>query len=273
MSKPKHPSLFIRNHPTAPQLCPELAKEIGLNESILLLQWEYWMRAEAEERDGELWLRKTEREVQQFFPFWGTGSIHRILQSLVSKGYMVAGSFDTGPGRGAQWLRFDWDKVRTLKSIRVDCSNLEQRLLQKEPKLLQSGATVLNINKDKDIYTANADRSPSSGYKQPKRTKTLLPQDFTITAGMRNWARGIGLTDERIENAHERYVRHVSKVEKKLFPEHWPADWEEWMLNDLNFNGNGRKQTGTEPSEHPTWMASPKPENYFNEMYADFKTE
>ena len=36
---------------------------------------------------------------------------------------------------------------------------------------------------------------------------------------------------------------------------------------------NGQKRGESAPSEHPTWMASPKPENYFNEMYADFKTE
>lgn len=131
--KHKQPRFFLPNNPLAPQLCPELAKEIGLNESILLLQWEFWMRLDAVERDGHFWLRRPVREIQQTFVFWGVGTVHRTIKSLVSKGYMAVGDYPQPTGNPTPWLRFNFDRLTLLKSIKVvfqdgtervpDCSN------------------------------------------------------------------------------------------------------------------------------------------------------
>lgn len=276
MSKTKHPSLFIRNHPTAPQLCPELAKEIGLNESILLLQWEYWMRSESEERDGFLWLRKTEREIHGFFPFWGTGSIHRILQSLVKKGFLVAGSYDTAPGRGAQWFRIEWQTIQTLKSLRVDCSNLEQRLLQKDGNPLQSGAIVFNINKDKDIYTPSGYKQP---LKQPQPKTSHPPEEFEITDWMYLYLeeRCVSFTKKEITDLTDSWrLARLADSEKKRTLEQWRNDWLRYVCTTWNRraqNGNGHKQGEADRNYHSALVAPEKPIGYFDEMYKDFKTE
>lgn len=273
MAKAKLTRCFTPNNPTAPQLCPALAKEIGLNESILLLQWEYWILTEGQERDGHVWLRKTVREIQETFPFWGVATIHRTLQSLVSekRPLLVVGNYDEGPGRASGWFRLNFEALQKLKSIKVDCSIVEQRMFQPGTKFDQNGTSDLISIKDKDIYTDKP--SSPSGYKQPKRVKVLLPADFEVTDGMRNWAHGLGLSDARITNCSERYIRHVTKTEKKLYPEHWPTDWEEWVLNDVNFNGNGHKASADddEPRGNPSFMAPEKPVDYFEKINAQYR--
>lgn len=141
--------IFTPNNPLSPRICPELAQEIGLNESILLLQYEFWMATEGEERQGFLWLRKTVREVRGVFKFWGVATIDRVIQSLLAKGYMVAGDFDEGPGKGGRWMRFDFERLSNLKSIKVDCSTSEQRMFHSEAETDQDGTSVYIEEKTK----------------------------------------------------------------------------------------------------------------------------
>lgn len=117
--KHKQPRLFLPNNPLAPQLCPDLAEEIGLNESVLLLQWEFWMRTDGIERDGYLWLQRSVREIKQTFVFWGIGTIHRTIKSLESKGYLVSAESDDQTGQSAPLFRFDFDRLTQLKTIKV----------------------------------------------------------------------------------------------------------------------------------------------------------
>ena len=120
MNKKYQARFFLPNNPLAPRIAPEVAKEIGLNESLVLLQLEYWITTDGEYReDGFWWLRKTVREIQQTFVFWGTGTVSRTLTSLATSGYIVYGDFDDGPGKGATWIRFNMERIATIKTIRL----------------------------------------------------------------------------------------------------------------------------------------------------------
>lgn len=169
--KPGSTKFFLPNNPLAPQLCPELAKEIGLNESVLLLQLEFWMRTEGVERDGHLWLRKTVREIQKDFCFWSTGTVSNIILKLTEEGYMVEGSYDESPGKNGRWLAFDFEYLSKLKSIRVICPESEQPL-SKESGYLSNSRTSVLIDKDQRINTGNQRRE--------KPTRKDAPDPATV---------------------------------------------------------------------------------------------
>lgn len=124
----KQNRIFTQNNPLSPRICPELAKEIGLSESILLLQYEFWIATEGEERQGQLWIRKTIREIKQVFSFWGTSTINRLINSLVADGYMIADAFDEGERKNGRWLRFGFEKLATLSSIKIICAETGQTI-------------------------------------------------------------------------------------------------------------------------------------------------
>lgn len=73
---------FIINDPSAPRLVPALAKEIGLNESILFLQIEYWIAISNNLRDGRKWTYQSTSDLRKTFPFWSDATIKRIVKSL-----------------------------------------------------------------------------------------------------------------------------------------------------------------------------------------------
>jgi hypothetical protein len=157
------PRFFVPNNPLAPRIAPEVAKEIGLNESLVLLQLEFWMTIEGEERDDYWWVRKTVREIQSTFIFWGTGTVSRTLTSLTNQGFIVYGNYDEGPGKGASWIRFDLDKIDTIKSIR----------------LFQDGTTVVPKNDD-SVPTRN--NRPYKKDKEHTRENTFNPERSAIVA-------------------------------------------------------------------------------------------
>jgi hypothetical protein len=114
------PAIFILNNPTAPRICPELAAEIGLNESILLLQIEFWIRvSNSEEHDGRQWTYQSTRKIQEAFPFWGLATINRAIQSLEKQHLLIIGKYNRLAYDMTRWFAVDMDGCAKLKSVRV----------------------------------------------------------------------------------------------------------------------------------------------------------
>ena len=83
MKKKNRYELRIPNGKPAPRLCPELAKEIGLNESILLLQLDYLISISTTPMKKErYWTFQSIRKLaEEYFPFWGKSTINRAINN------------------------------------------------------------------------------------------------------------------------------------------------------------------------------------------------
>jgi len=111
-------SIFTLNNPFAPRLCPELAQEIGLNESIILLQIEFWIRTSTTaEHEGRRWTYQSVRAMQEAFPFWSIATINRAIQELVARGYVLVGNYNQAKYDKTRWFALNPDALRRLKSI------------------------------------------------------------------------------------------------------------------------------------------------------------
>lgn len=107
-------------NPTVTRIIPELAKEIGLNESIVLLQISYWIGISKNVRDGVYWTYHSLREMQKdAFPYWSIETIRRTIKSLVDSGYIVIGNYNRRKGDNTQWFALEPDKLSSLKSVIV----------------------------------------------------------------------------------------------------------------------------------------------------------
>lgn len=65
---------------------PALACRIGLNESIVLMQLNYWLVRSKNIRDGKVWVYKTHDQWASEFPFWSISTIRRAINSLRDMG-------------------------------------------------------------------------------------------------------------------------------------------------------------------------------------------
>jgi hypothetical protein len=109
--------IFVLNEPNAPRLNPALAKEIGLNESLLLLQIEFWIAISDHERDGGRWTYQSLRDIHQMFTFWSESTINRTLLSLEEQHLVIFGNYNEYKYDRTRWIALDMDGLRKLKSI------------------------------------------------------------------------------------------------------------------------------------------------------------
>lgn len=65
---------------------PSVAKDIGLNEAIVLQQLMYWLTRSGNVRDGKTWVYKTYDEWTTEFPFWSNATVRRTIKSLKDMG-------------------------------------------------------------------------------------------------------------------------------------------------------------------------------------------
>lgn len=113
------PRIYLENNPTVTRLVPELAAEIGLNESIMLLQIDFWISISNHFEDGRWWTYQSVRDIRKVFKFWGVATINRIITKLEEKQYIVTGNYNKRAGDNTRWIALNPDGLGKLKSIKI----------------------------------------------------------------------------------------------------------------------------------------------------------
>ena len=93
------------------QVLPSLAREIGLNEAIMLQQIHYWLLKSGNEFEGAKWFYKTLEEWQSEFPFWSAMTIRRTLGSLEKQKIIKIGNFNKKKFDKTKWFTIDYQRV------------------------------------------------------------------------------------------------------------------------------------------------------------------
>ena len=111
--------LFIVNN--IQRINPELAVEIGLNESIIFLQLEYLISiSKTEEIDGENWTYQSFADLQKnFFPYWCEKTIFTAIKNLEKMNLIKIGNFNKRNGDRTNWYAINYEEAKKLKSIVV----------------------------------------------------------------------------------------------------------------------------------------------------------
>lgn len=112
--------IYTAADPTVERIIPALAKEIGLNESIVLMQIAFWIKTSNNVVNGVYWTYQSMTEMQEkAFPYWSVDTIRRIVHKLQKDGYILVGQHNKRKGDNTQWYALEPDKLSTLKSIIV----------------------------------------------------------------------------------------------------------------------------------------------------------
>lgn len=115
MTQPIKDRVYIMNDGKVERIVPELAVEIGLNESIMLLQIDFWIGISDHYIDGCWWTYQSTREMKdKAFPYWGIGTIHRTVVSLEKQGLVIVGNHNKRPGDNTRWFALNRDGMKQL---------------------------------------------------------------------------------------------------------------------------------------------------------------
>jgi hypothetical protein len=177
--------IFTGANPTVERIIPKLAVEIGLNESIMLMQIAFWINGSTHIREGVYWTYHSIREMHKnYFPYWSTATIHRTIVNLKEQGYILTGEFNKRKNDHTQWFALEPDKLSTLKSVLIApaLSSFEGKPFQNETPLFQNETalpkTPTNIKK-KTIAPSGA----AQGDSKPKTERPRNPIFDAVALG------------------------------------------------------------------------------------------
>ena len=116
------------------QVLPSLAREIGLNEAIMLQQIHYWLLKSGNEFEGAKWFYKTLEDWQTEFPFWSAMTIRRTLGSLEKQKIIKIGNFNKKKFDKTKWFTIDYQRVnrRCVQNEQTMCSDRTDGCVQNE---------------------------------------------------------------------------------------------------------------------------------------------
>jgi hypothetical protein len=116
-----HYEIWAPADPTVLRILPDLAEEIGLNESIVLLQLDYWIRHSHHVRDGRRWTYQSVRDMQRkAFKWWSLDTINRAIASLVRQQLiLVTDKYNQHKHDRTRWFALNPEGFRRLKSVEL----------------------------------------------------------------------------------------------------------------------------------------------------------
>lgn len=137
---------------------PTLAVAVGVNEAIFLQQIHYWTKinekAKRNKKQGFYWTYNTYEDWREYFPFWSSKTIQRIVKGLATANLLVVGCFNTMKLDQTRWYRINYKNLETLvselvsgigldkvsTSIRSTCPNGEIVVLPTKPHFYVRGS-------------------------------------------------------------------------------------------------------------------------------------
>lgn len=113
----KKSMLLVKDEPIL--FSPKLAKEIGLNEAIILQQVHYWTEINKSNNvnfyDGYYWTFNSYSSWQKnHFPFWSEKTIERIFHNLEENSFLLVGNYNKKKYDKTKWYRVNHEKINSL---------------------------------------------------------------------------------------------------------------------------------------------------------------
>jgi len=121
--------IYVENDPTTLRIIPAFAQEIGINESIMLLQIDYLVSIANnrhigiwnERRRANDWVYFSIRELKtQYFPFWNESTINRILQNIIKMDLIIEDNFNTAKYDRTRWIALNYGVLAALRTVRIE---------------------------------------------------------------------------------------------------------------------------------------------------------
>lgn len=128
-------NLLINEYPLV--VLPYLAKEIGLNEAIMLQQIHFWLNKKKHYKDKRYWVYNTYDEWVKQFPFWSKSTIRRTITSLENKKLIETGNYNKLSIDNTKWYTINYKVVESMsrpcvQNEQTDCSKWTGGSVQNE---------------------------------------------------------------------------------------------------------------------------------------------
>ena len=147
---------------------PQIAKQIGESESILLNQIDYWLSKSGKSVDNlnGKWIYNSHKEWLKQFSYWSLSKLRRTIKSLENLGLIISVKVNSKKWNQTKWYTIDYEKYAELfKREYLKSYNYKLPITEKKQSINNYDCLV-------DSLVSNTDRSNSSHFKKNKVNKS-----------------------------------------------------------------------------------------------------
>ena len=153
--------IFVSNDDrTTLRVHPQIAKQIGLSESMMLLQIDFLIHiSNTKQHENKDWTYQSVRNLQEeYFPFWSIAKINRIIHNLLDAEYIFVGNFNQHSYDKTRWFAVNYEKVSQLQGAKIGetQTHTKRGVCQNDTPSTQNDTTIpetpprpLSINSEK----------------------------------------------------------------------------------------------------------------------------
>jgi hypothetical protein len=128
----------------------DLACKIGVEESIMVSNFVYWLQHNKANRkhyhDGRYWTYNSVQAFTELFPFWTTKQLRRIMESLYAQNVILKGNYNQQSFDRTGWYSLSDDYVYLLGIM---------HLPKQANGIAEKGNTIPNSNTDSKQSSSN----------------------------------------------------------------------------------------------------------------------
>ncbi|WP_052672519.1 hypothetical protein [Aliterella atlantica] len=155
---------------------PDLAKEIGLHEAVILQQIHYWLGKSNHLINGYLWIYNTYQAWQEQFPFLSLSAIRRAIARLEGLNLLKTERFDKQRWNQTKWYSINYQRLEVL--ISSICSNRTDRSARIEH--LDSAILSSSSTETTAFTTSKTTSLTSQEREEEKRSdKAVIARSYT----------------------------------------------------------------------------------------------
>jgi hypothetical protein len=183
---------------------PDLAKEIGLHEAVILQQIHYWLERSTYLINGCHWIYNTYRAWQQQFPFLSLSAIRRAIARLEGLKLLKTERFDKQSWNQTKWYSINYQRLEVF--ISSICSEQPHRVAQFE----QLDVTNLSSSSTKTkTITTSENTSPQS----EERGEEKLDKAIVVSCWSSSSAKDESVSDKQADSDWDRFSAPSDLVE------------------------------------------------------------
>lgn len=228
---PARIDIFAAAEPTVTRIIPELAVEIGLNESIVLLQIAFWIKTANNCLAGNWWTFQSVRGMQEkAFGYMGLATINRTIKNLEDRRLITTGNFNKRKGDKTRWFALNPEGLSKLNSIKI-VSIDESGAVSDWNTPFQNGTPMFQIGTPSDQNGTTLPETPTeitpkttSEKKQkrkkpsPSKKKKPTPRKSTspTNANGKESVSSAAATDEPLVTSLDQLTNYKEQIEAAL---------------------------------------------------------
>lgn len=175
-------TLYVKNDPTTLRIFPDLAAEIGFNESIILLQLDFLIKQSNHLIEGKYWTFQSIHDLKKkYFKFWSTSTINRAIKILEAKQLIYIADFNKKKYDKTRWFAINYEGMSKLKNVMIKTEISEPEPQNPEPeKDEKEGGVETRSNQNDTGSNQNDTRSTQNDTTIPETTTEITKKTTTL---------------------------------------------------------------------------------------------